>query len=182
MRGDVPKQMRDDALRQIVCFDLVADRQLLHLRHKPPVAADHALEKALVPEVIEAPLVAVALTGRVNEGQVLGLAAGEQIGAGGQKQILQRHRDSLGKANADEAAGRDRVALPDQANRFRGGDDLALFAGAQRGQKRARSLIVHGTLRKQIRTAAATAVTLSGSNRTALALAFGSEPQTRPVA
>jgi len=31
MGGDVAEQMRDDALGQVVGFDLVGDRQLLHL-------------------------------------------------------------------------------------------------------------------------------------------------------
>ena len=166
MRGDVPEQMRDDALRQIVGFDLVADRQPLHLRHQSPVPADDPLEKALVAEVIEAPLPAVALARGVNEGQVLGLAAGEEIVVAGHKQVFQRHGDPLGEADADKAASRDRVALPDQANRFRGGHNLALFAGAQRGEKRARRLAVHGTLPQQTRTTAVLAVrSFSGSKR-----------------
>ena len=43
--GDIPEQMRDDALRQIVSFNLVADGQLLHLGHEAPVAADDTLER-----------------------------------------------------------------------------------------------------------------------------------------
>ena len=87
-------------------------------------------------EMIESPLLAVALARRVDERQILGLAAGEEIlSFAGHEEVLQRHGDLLGEADADEAAGRDRVAVADQANSFRGRHNLALFAGAQRGEK-----------------------------------------------
>ena len=44
---------------------------------------------------------------------------------------LQRHRNPLGETDADEAAGRDGVAVAYQADRFLGGDDLASCRGPQ---------------------------------------------------
>ena len=63
---------------------------------------------------------AVALAGGIEQGEVLGPARGA-----GEMQRLERDRDLLGEADADEAAGRDRVAAADQADRLGGADDLA---------------------------------------------------------
>src|SRR3954467_14302762 len=68
MGGDISKQMRDDAFGQVIGLDLVGDSQLLHLRNEPPMAANDALEKALVSEVVEASLFSVSLAPSVDEG------------------------------------------------------------------------------------------------------------------
>jgi hypothetical protein len=59
--GDVAKQVRDHALRQVVGLDPVGDRERLQLGHQPPVAADHALDQSFVTKVIQAAFLAVAL-------------------------------------------------------------------------------------------------------------------------
>jgi hypothetical protein len=78
------------------------------------VAADHARDQALVAQVVQAALLAVALAGGVDQGQVRAAAAL------GQEALLQRHRQALGKADADEAAGGHGVAVVDQAHRLGG--------------------------------------------------------------
>jgi hypothetical protein len=40
-----------------------------------------------------------------------------------EKEFLERNGDVLGEADADEAAGRDRITVADQAHRLPGGDD-----------------------------------------------------------
>ncbi len=66
-RSDVAEEMHDHALRQVVGFQLVRYRQGLKFRHEPPVAPDHAPHEARMPEVVEAALLAVALSGAVDE-------------------------------------------------------------------------------------------------------------------
>ena len=73
--GDIPEQMRDDALRQVISFNFVADGQVLHLGNEAPVAADDTFEQTLVAEVIQASLLSVALARCVNKRQVSGLGA-----------------------------------------------------------------------------------------------------------
>ena len=76
------------ALGQVVAGQLVLRRQLPQLGSQPPVAADDLLAKALHPQVVEPPAVAVALTGGVDDGQVLGALPG-------QRRLFQRHHDLL---------------------------------------------------------------------------------------
>ena len=71
MRGNVAEQMGDHALRQIIGLDLVLEGELLQLRREPPMAADHPLDEPLMGEVIEPAVLAVALTGGIDEGEVL---------------------------------------------------------------------------------------------------------------
>ncbi len=104
-RRDVAEEMRDDALRQVVRLDLVADRERLQPRHEAPVAADHAAHETVVREVIEAALLAVALARGVHERQVARAADAVGVFPGrGEEALLERDRDVLGEADADEAA------------------------------------------------------------------------------
>ena len=65
--------------------------------------------------MVEPARLAVALTGGIDEGEVPGLAdIREQLILAGKVEFLERDRDLLGEADADEAAGRDRVAAADQ--------------------------------------------------------------------
>jgi hypothetical protein len=82
MCGDIPEQVRDDTLGQIIGFNLVADGEALHLRHEAPVTAHNTLEKPFVAKVVQASLLPVALAGRVNKGQVPRLAAGQEVHVG----------------------------------------------------------------------------------------------------
>jgi hypothetical protein len=59
-----------------------------------------------------------------------------------QEALLQRDRDALGKADADEAAGGHRVAVVDQAHRLGRGGDLVRPAGA--GRAMGGGVQVHG--------------------------------------
>ena len=59
----------------------------------------------------------------------------------GEEKLLQRHRDALGEADADEAAGRHRVAVADQTDRVDRGYHLAAVPAAQRGEKRVLSTL-----------------------------------------
>jgi hypothetical protein len=65
-----------------------------------------------VAEVIEPALLAVALPGRVHQGQVARMpdAVGSSLAPAFEKAVFQGNRDVLGETDADETAGGDRVA------------------------------------------------------------------------
>ena len=111
--GDVAVEVADDALRQVVGLDLALEREATDLRHQPPVAADHAPHHALVAKGVEAALLAVALPGRVDQRQVARHAAVEEA-------LLQRQRQRLGDAGADEATHSDGRAIGYQRHRLGG--------------------------------------------------------------
>jgi hypothetical protein len=71
--GEIPEQLADDALRQVVGLDAVVECQLRDLRHAAPVARHHPAQQAFVAEVIEPQGLAVALAGGGEQGQVRGL-------------------------------------------------------------------------------------------------------------
>jgi hypothetical protein len=118
VRGDIAEQMGDHTLRQVIGVDPAIDGQLLKLGHQPPMAADDLAHKALVAEMVQSPFLAVALAGGIDQGEVAGRF-------GLQEALFQRHGDAFGKADADEAAGGDGIAVTDQLDGFLGGDDLA---------------------------------------------------------
>ena len=62
--GDVAVEVRDHALRQVVGLDLALEREAADLRDQAPVAADDALEQAVMAERVEPAVLAVALAGR----------------------------------------------------------------------------------------------------------------------
>ena len=123
--GDVPEQVADHALRQVVALDEVGQHELLQLRHQPPVTADHAGDQSLVAEVIESALTAVPLPCRIDEREVarsaLRLLARRLLR---EEVFLDCHGDAFGKTDADEPAGRDGIAIPNQTHRFFRRDDL----------------------------------------------------------
>jgi hypothetical protein len=124
--GDVPVQVGDDPLGQVVALDAVRDGQLLQARHQAPVPADHALHQPFVAQVVEAAVLAVALAGAIDEGQALGLATAVRVLlAGVEEALFQRDGDILGEADADKAGGGHGVAGADQAHGVGGADDLA---------------------------------------------------------
>ena len=53
-----------------------------------------------------------------------------------EKEFLEGDGDVLGEADADEAAGGDRVTVTDQAHRIAGRNDLAGIGGPQQGGHR----------------------------------------------
>ena len=72
--GNVTVHVGDDALGQVVGLDLVLQRQRAQRGGAIPVAADDALDHALVTVVVAAGAVPVALTGREEQRQVTGVA------------------------------------------------------------------------------------------------------------
>ena len=124
-RCDVPIEVGDNPLRQVVSFDLVGDGQLLQARHQPPVPADDARNQAFMPPVVQAARLSITLPGRVDQRQVARLAT--QLRIGGlrlQKELLQSHCDPLGETDTDEAAGGDRIATANQPRGIAGRDDF----------------------------------------------------------
>jgi hypothetical protein len=142
--GDVAEQVADHALRQVPGLDAVGHRELLQLRHQAPMAADHAPDQAVVAEVVEAALLAVALAGGVHQGEVTRMAQAVGIGfLRFEKTRFERDGDVFGKADADEAAGGDGVAVADQLHRLAGAHQLAGVAAAQ---GRDQGMLGHGVL------------------------------------
>lgn len=101
---DVAEQVRNDALRQVVSLDLIADGERLQFGHKAPVPPDHSLHEAEVTKVIETALLAIALTRRVNEREVARTSDTVWIVLGRiHEAVLERDGDVLGETYADEA-------------------------------------------------------------------------------
>jgi len=97
------------------------------------VTTNHAREHPVVAEMVEPPRLAVALPRGIHQGQVARSAEALGVAAlTGEKTLLESDGDVLGKADADEAAGGDRVAVTNQPHRFVGGDDLAGIRSTQR--------------------------------------------------
>ena len=135
VRRDVTEEVRDHALRQIIGLDLVLHREALDFRDEAPMAADHAPDEAGMAEMIEAAFLAVALASRVDEREIARMAGLRAfLVARAEKSLLQRDRDLLGETDADEAAGRDRVAVAYEFYRIRRGDDLSLFVALEKGE------------------------------------------------
>jgi hypothetical protein len=89
----------------------------------------------LVREMIESPLAAIPLTGRINERELAGMAHGRGVRvAQGEEALLDRNRNLLGKADPDEAAGRQCVAITDELHRLRSGDHLSFLVALEKGQ------------------------------------------------
>ena len=121
---DVAEQVGHDALGKIVSLDLVRDRETLQLRHQSPMSADHPPHQTIMAKMVEPALLAVALACRVDERQIARLVERRRARVLRKIQRLQRHGDSFGKTDADEAARRDRVAVADETNGLFGADDL----------------------------------------------------------
>ena len=68
----VAKQMRDDALRQIIGLDRIGQSKLLQFGNKPPMPANDAFEQTLMRQMIEPALAAIALTGGIDKGEIFG--------------------------------------------------------------------------------------------------------------
>jgi hypothetical protein len=94
--GNVAVEVRDDALGQVIGFDLALQRQAADLWDQPPMAADHALEQAIVAERVEAAILSVPLPGREQQREVARFA-------GFQKAPFKRDQKRIRHADADEA-------------------------------------------------------------------------------
>src|SRR5262249_19100607 len=115
---DVTKQMRNDALRKVIRLYAIGDSEALQFRHKAPVAADHASHQSFMTEMVESAFLAVALSCGVNQSEIARLAGCLDLLIFRQIERLQRHRDFLCETNTHEAAGRDCVALANEACRL----------------------------------------------------------------
>lgn len=82
-------------------------------------------------EMVEAALLAVALAGGIEQGQVARTAEAMRVAFGTlEEQLLEGDGDVLGKPDADEAAGGHGVAISDQAHRIARRYYLAGVGGA----------------------------------------------------
>ena len=82
-------------------------------------------------EVVEAALLAVALPGRVGQGQVARVTS-RRLGILAKKTLFDGDRNVLGKADADKPARGDGITVANQASGFGRADDLAALAGGWR--------------------------------------------------
>ncbi len=115
--GDVPEQVGDDALGQVVGLHLVGQGQGLDLGGEAQMAADDPAQQAFVAEMVQPPVLAIPLPRREDEGQVPGRS-------GLQEPPLQGDGQVLGEPVAHETAGGQRVAVPDAGHRLGGAGDL----------------------------------------------------------
>ena len=115
--GDLAKQLRDAAQRQVPGLDQPVGRHLAELGHQRPVPTDRAPDQPVMRQPIEALLLAVAGGGGEQQAQVARLARG-------QEPLLQGHEDRIGRADADKARGRHHVARPDDRHRLGRTDHL----------------------------------------------------------
>jgi hypothetical protein len=137
--GDVAEKVSNHPLRQVIGFNPVGHGQLLQLGHQAPVAANDPTDQTVMAQVVEATLLAIALPGCVDQRQVARAAETMQISLlAFEKALLQGNSNILGKADADEAARSDGVAILDQANSIAGRNDFAGIGSAQRGSHRVR--------------------------------------------
>jgi hypothetical protein len=128
VRGDIAEKMGDDALRQVVGFDPIGDCELLQLGHQPPVAADDTPDQALVGQMVEPAVFAVALPRSIDEGEIARLAGAMRgFDVRSQVELFERNRDLLGKSYPDESPRRDRVAVADEADGLGRSNDLSFL-------------------------------------------------------
>ena len=97
------------------------------------MSADDAAHQSVMAKVVQSAALAVALPGGIDQRQVARRAlAGFLLCL--HKARLQRHRNLLGKTDADKATGGHRVAVVDQAHRLGCADHLvAARAGGDAG-------------------------------------------------
>ena len=127
MRGNIAEEVGDHPLRQVIGLDMIADRELLERRHETPMPANHSLDHADVTEVIEALVLAVPLSCRIDQRQISGVSLCQRvIAAAVEKPFFECDGDFLGKADADKAASGDSVAIADQCHSLFCRHDLAL--------------------------------------------------------
>ena len=124
---DVAEEVRNNSLREVVRFQPVVDGEPLQFGYEAPVPADDATHQPFMAKVVEPTFFPVSLACSVNEGEISRLFARRNVF----RQILrlQRHRNFLCKTDADETAGRDRVAVANETHRFLGGDNLSSVGG-----------------------------------------------------
>ena len=89
------------------------------------MTTDHPGHKALAAQVVQAPVLAIALSGRIHQGQPPGAAGFLEI-------LFQCDGHVLGETGSHKSPGGDRLAVADDLYGLFGADDLVL-ARAVRG-------------------------------------------------
>src|SRR6516162_1680723 len=88
-------------------------------------------------KMVKPTIFAIALTSRIDEGEITGLASAVRgFGLSRQMQLLERDGDLLSKPDANESSGRDRIAVADKAHGFGRAHHLSLLGGPQIRQYR----------------------------------------------
>ena len=93
---DIAAELGQSTLGQVVGFKLVGEDQLAELGDHVVVAADDSLKHAFVCKVVSAAAVAVALSCRVEQGQITGMA-------GLKEALRQSFAEGLGHLACDES-------------------------------------------------------------------------------
>ena len=124
---DIPEKVCDDTLREIVGEDLVGPDERLEFGRQPDMAPYDSSHQALMAKVVEAPVLAVSLTGCIDNGQVSGLAGPEEL-------ILDLNGDLLGKSRSKETFRTDSISITNEAYRIFRRNDFALFLLEGRGE------------------------------------------------
>ena len=122
---DIPVHVGDHALGKVVGLYAVVHRQLLELGHQAPVPADHAADKALMPQVVQPALLAVALAGGVDQGQIAGALVADKI-------VFDGNGDLLREADAHKTARGDGVAVADHLDGLFRRHDLSFLHPGRR--------------------------------------------------
>ena len=73
-----------------------------------------------MPQMIEAPILAVTLTGGIDEGQIARRPDGRFVALRLQKSFFQRDRQILGETDADKACRGDGITVANQGDRLPG--------------------------------------------------------------
>ena len=97
------------------------------------MTADHPPDQTFMAEMIQASLLAVALTGGVNQGQIARCIQWARLGTSVrfQKQFFNGDSDVFGKARADKTASGKGIAVANQADRFAGANHFAAFGNVE---------------------------------------------------
>ena len=117
---DVPVHVGDDALGQVIGFQLIGQGQLAQFGGPVPVAANHPFAHALVAKVVASGAIPVALARSEEEGQVPGVSRLHIP-------LLQGLGQGLGAGAADKPASGDGVAVLDHQRRLFRSDDANFF-------------------------------------------------------
>ena len=113
----VPEQLREGALRQVVCPDLVVRGQLSQCGGDSPESADTTGEQAGVAQPVEPAALPVSGGNGEHQGEI-------SRGSGIQESLLQREGQFLGKTLTHKSLDHQVVTVADQPDGIRGADDL----------------------------------------------------------
>src|ERR1700730_2035401 len=141
MRGNIPKHLRDDPLRQVIRFDKAFYCQALQPWHQTPVTADDPTNQAFMCQMVQTLGLSVALSSGVHERQVARAFPRRLVLL--KVKRFKCDRDFLRKADSDKAASRDCIASSDKSNSFTRGYHLTALRTSRRRQKRMLEACAH---------------------------------------